>query len=150
MRKNVRLAPVVVLAICASMSVAAGTPAATIAQLERQLNDALNSVDTVTVDRLWADDFVFVSPAGRISNKRQRLAGMKPVGSDAAALVSTLDDVQVKVYGSVAVAIVKTTWRGTIESKNFIDPYVATHVWVLSGSSWRLTFAQVAQVERKS
>ncbi|MDP9009781.1 MAG: nuclear transport factor 2 family protein [Pseudomonadota bacterium] len=134
-----------------SPAAGAGLPNAEreIRHLEELLNDALSTVDTKTIDRLWAEDFVFVAPSGRIANKAQRMAGLKPADSSAPPLISTLDDVQVRRYGTTAVAIVKTTWRGSMDAKSFVAPYVATHVWVRSGASWRLASAHVSQVEVK-
>ncbi len=116
-------------------------------RLELQLNEALSKVDVRTIDKIWANDFVFVTPAGRVANKAQRMAGLKPADPSAPALVSTLDDLQIHVYPNSAIAIVKTTWRGSIAGKAITDPYVATHVWVRSGASWRLAAAHVSQVE---
>ena len=132
---------------CADAS--AITVEAKIQQLERDLNDALSRADPVAVDKLWAEDFQFVSPSGQISNKKARLAGLKPSSQNSSTLVSTIDEVQVRVYGTVAVAIVKTTWRGTISGQTIADPYVATHVWVRSGAHWRLSSGHVAQVDSK-
>jgi ketosteroid isomerase-like protein len=133
-------------------SAAAAPPMSTaerqIRQSEQELNDALSAVDVKTIDKLWAEDFVFVNPSGRISNKAKRMAGLKPSDPKAPSLVSTIDDVQVRVFGTLAVAIVKTTWRGTIDSKQTIDPYVATHVWHRSQGRWQLSSAHVSQVEQ--
>jgi ketosteroid isomerase-like protein len=121
-----------------------------IRDLEEVLNNALNTIDAKTIDGIWSDDFVFVAPSGRIANKVQRMAGLKPAAAAQSPLVSTLDNVQIRVYGTCAVAIVKSTWRGTVDAKPFADSYVATHVWVRTGEIWRLVSAHVSQVESKS
>lgn len=118
-----------------------------IRQLEQQLNDALSAIDVKTIDKIWADDFLFVNPSGRVTNKAQRMAGLKPSSPSVAPLTSTIDDIQVRVFGTSAVAIVKTTWRGTIDTKSIVDSYVATHVWRRFGAQWRLTSAHVSHVE---
>lgn len=120
-----------------------------IRQLEQQLNDALSTIDVKTIDKIWADDFLFVNPSGRVTNKSQRMAGLNASSSPSMAppLTSTIDDVQVRVFGTSAVAIVKTTWRGTVDAKPIVDPYVATHVWCRSRARWRLTSAHVSHVE---
>jgi ketosteroid isomerase-like protein len=131
----------------ATISSASDSAMLQIRRLEIELNDALMRGDAAAVDKLWADDFQFVFPSGTISNKTQRLAGLKPPGPNVPTLVSTVDDVQVRIYGSVAVAIVKTTWRGNIDGKAMADPYVATHVWSRAGRRWQLVSAQVAQID---
>jgi ketosteroid isomerase-like protein len=118
-----------------------------IRQLEQQLNDALSAIDVKTIDKIWADDFLFVNPSGRVANKAQRMAGLKPLDPATPSLTSTIDELQVRVFGTSAVAVVKTTWRGTIDAKAVVDSYVATHVWNRSGARWRLTSAHVSHVE---
>lgn len=135
-----------ILASFAAATPTVDTPDRQIRQLEQQLNDALSSVDVKTIDKIWAEDFVFVNPSGRITNKVQRMEGLKPADASTPLLTSTVDDVQLRVYGTTAVAIVKTTWRGTVDAKLIADPYVATHVWKLSGAQWQLTSAHVSQV----
>jgi ketosteroid isomerase-like protein len=136
--------------LCVAASAAAAPSISTaelqIRQSEQQLNDALSTLDAKTIDKIWADDFVFVNPSGRISNKAKRMAGLKPSDSTP-SLVSTLDDVQVRVFGALAVAIVKTTWRGIVDSKPTAESYVATHVWNRSAGRWQLSYAHVSQVE---
>jgi ketosteroid isomerase-like protein len=138
------------IAVLAITSLAAAappvvTPDREIRQLEQQLNEALSTVDLNTIDKIWADDFVFVNPSGRITNKAQRMSGLKPI--DASTLTSTIDDVQIRVFGDMAVAIVKTTWRGTVGERTVLDRYVATHVWKRSGTAkWQLTSAHVSEV----
>jgi ketosteroid isomerase-like protein len=120
-----------------------------IRQREQELNDALSAVDVKAIDKIWADDFLFVNPSGRISNKEKRMAGLKPPDPAMPSLVSTIDEVRVRVFGPSAVAIVKTTWRGTIDAKPIVDSYVATHVWNRSEGRWRLTSAHVSHVEEE-
>jgi ketosteroid isomerase-like protein len=115
---------------------------------EQRLNDALSRVDAGVVAQIWSDDFVFVFPNGRISNKSERLAGLKPAAA-APTMTSTIDDISVRSFGNVAVAIVKTAWRGEADGKPFTEYYVATHVWVQQGKFWRLASAQVAQAVAK-
>jgi ketosteroid isomerase-like protein len=120
-----------------------------IRNLEEHLNNALNTIDAKAIDGIWSDDFVFVSPSGRITNKAQRMAGLKSAAAPKPPLVSVLNDVQIRVYGASAVAIVKSTWSGTVDAKPFADSYVATHVWIRAGEGWRLVSAHVSQVESK-
>jgi ketosteroid isomerase-like protein len=121
-----------------------------IRDLEEHLNNAFNTIDAKAIDGIWSDDFVFVAPSGRIANKVERMAGLKPAAAPKPPLVSALNDVQIRVYGASAVAIVKSTWSGTVDAKSFADSFVATHVWIRAGESWRLVSAHVSQVQSKS
>jgi hypothetical protein len=75
------------------------------------------------------------------------MSGLKPPDPSGPTLVSTIVAIQIRVYGASAVAIVQTTWRGSIEGKQIADSYVATYVWSHFGPRWRWVSAQVAQVE---
>jgi len=143
---KVGISLVVIFASFAAATPTVAAPDRQIRQLEQQLNDALSSMDVKTIDKIWAEDFVFVNPSGRITNKVQRMAGLKPPDTSTPLLTSTVDGVQLRVYGTTAVAIVKTTWRGTVDAKHIADRYVATHVWKLSGAQWQLISAHVSQV----
>jgi ketosteroid isomerase-like protein len=123
------------------------TAARQIRQQELQLNDALSALDVETIDKIWADDFLFVNPSGRVTNKAQRMAGLKPAHPSIQPIVSAIDDIQLRVFGTSAVAIVKTTWRGSVDAKPIADSYVATHERIRSGARWQLTSADVSQVE---
>jgi ketosteroid isomerase-like protein len=143
-------APVfLLLVLCSSAQAAVPNAEREIRDLEELLNDAFNTIDAKTIDGIWSDDFVFVAPSGRIANKAQRMAGLKPAAGPKPPLVSTLNDVQIRVYGATAVVIVKSTWSGIVDAKPFADSYVATHVWARVGEGWRLVSAHVSQVESK-
>src|SRR5450755_3512381 len=89
-----------IVALSLLLSVAASAaPAHSMSTAERQirhseqeLNDALSAVDVKTIDKIWAEDFVFVNPSGRISNKAKRMAGLKPSDPTTPPLVSTIED----------------------------------------------------------
>ena len=151
--KNLALATMLLCGLPAALAAAPASQSRAereVRAAEQQLNDALSRVDVPTVDRLWADDFQFVHPDGHVSSKAKRLAGLKPADPAAPALVSTLDDMEVRVYGQTAVVLVRTSWRGTADGKPFVSPYIATHVWVRWLKGWRLVSAQVAEVAAKN
>jgi ketosteroid isomerase-like protein len=54
-----------------------------------------------------------------------------------------VDDVRIRVFGDVAVALVRTTWRTTVDGSERVLKFVATHVWVRGADGWRLNTAQV-------
>lgn len=119
--------------------------AADIVSLERDLGAALSRVDLPLIDKMWAPDLLYISPGGAVLDKTQRMAAMA-ASKAGPSVVSSVDDVQVRVYGNTAVAIVKTSWRGTRDGKAFTDSFIATHVWVKSAPGWRLAGAQVTPI----
>lgn len=149
MKHAVALSLFVSMASSAFASQPMSTDELQIRQREQELNDALSALDVKAIDKIWADDFLFVNPSGRISNKEKRMAGLKPPDPAMPSLTSTIDEVRVRVFGPSAVAIVKTTWRGTVDGKPIVDSYVATHVWNRSRGRWWLTSAHVSHVEEE-
>ncbi len=141
-----------VSAAAGSAAALAGTKAPDTAQeivtLERELGAALSRVDLPLIDKMWAPDLQYISPGGAVLDKTQRMAAMA-ASKAAPSVVSSVDDVKVRVYGNTAVAIVKTTWRGSRDGKDFADSFIATHVWVKSAPGWRLAGAQVTPIAAK-
>lgn len=118
-----------------------------IQQAEARLAEALTRQDVAAIDRLWSDDFVFVAPSGKVFNKQQRLAGMKPLDPGAVpALINRNDRVVVHVYRDCAVATVLSSWRAPNAATG--DQYQATHVWMKEHGRWRMVAAQVAQLKQ--
>lgn len=143
-------------AAAGSMRAAAGAPTinasapssteATVAEilrLEREIGAAIGRGDAATADRIWSDDYQYVGPDGKAYAKAERLALTKPPAPDASPLVGTVDDVRVRLFGDVAVALVWTTWRTSVEGRERVLKFVATHVWVREAAGWRLNTAQV-------
>jgi hypothetical protein len=82
-----------------------------------RLSDALVRLASKTIDELWNNDLVFISPTGQVSTKAQRLAGMKaPVQpSHAVVTASHNDGVQVRHFrfGKPKAAAIATSAQGT-------------------------------------
>jgi ketosteroid isomerase-like protein len=119
-------------------------------EMERQLSDALIRQDAVMLDSLWSDDLVFTFPDGKVSNKVQRLSGLKPPAQPTQATPESnvSDEVKVNVYKDTAVATVLSTWKSRINDQEFSQQYQATHVWVKQKGRWRLVAAHVSQVKK--
>jgi ketosteroid isomerase-like protein len=118
--------------------------------LEQELSDALVRLDASTLDKLWSDDLVFVSPDGRISNKQERLSGLKASTLSSAGVVTaaTNDDVKVRLYGQppdqVAIVTLVSTWKGKENDREYSNRYTTTHIWTSQGRQWRLVSAHVS------
>ncbi len=145
-----RRSPIPTVALIAaallSPSAAAADPATFVA-LENRLSDALAAYDSRTVDGLWDDAFVFVTPGGRIAHKAQRMKGLSRPAADVSGPVLTSHNDAVDVQyedAHLAVVTVRSSWKLGEAIQG--DPYMATHVWIRRGDRWRLLSAQVAQI----
>ena len=118
-------------------------------ELERQLSEALVRQDVAVLDRLWSDDLVFTFPDGKLSNKRERLAGQKPgAQSSQSESETTNDEVKVYVYGKTAVVTVLATWKGKANNQAYSSQFQATHVWAKQEGRWQLVAADVSPVKK--
>ena len=79
-----------------------------ILRVEQQLTEALARSDSRTVDVLWADELIWVGPNGRTSSKAEQLAAMR-AATAGSALTATNKHVDVRIYGTIAVATVIST-----------------------------------------
>lgn len=115
-------------------------------ELERRLSDALANQDASVLDRLWSENLIFTFPNGQVSNKTQRLAAQKP-SDDPNRLTNRNEEVKVYPYGNSAVVTVRSRWTDKAGTKQFGDPYQATHVWAKQNGRWQLVAAHVSQVK---
>ena len=138
-----------ILSLLAAGVVAADTTA-DVVQLEQKLTDALQRSDVDAVAALWADDLVWIGLSGKRSSKAEQLAGMKAQAAapgSAPAVVGVVNkDVNVRVYGETAVAIVLSTWTVRTPDGERASDYLATHVWNERGGQWRLVSAHISRV----
>ena len=116
-----------------------------IADLERlnhKWNQAWLDKDAATVDRMMADDYVYIAPNGQVWDRPTIL---KIIQSPSYHLdkngAST--EVMVKPVGSDAGAVVRR-WQGegTFEGKGFKDDHRCTSLWVRRGSEWQVVLEQ--------
>jgi ketosteroid isomerase-like protein len=119
-----------------------------ILRLEREIGAAIGRGDAATAGRIWSDDYQYVGSDGKAYTKAERLALTKPPAPDAPPTVGSVDDVRVRVFGDTAVALVWTTWRTSVDGRERVLKFVATHVWVRETGSWRLNTAQVGPASK--
>lgn len=118
--------------------------AASILELEKEIGAAISRGDAAVADRIWSDAYQYLGSDGKLYDKAQRLALTKPAAPGANAPVGSVDDVRIRVIDdSVAVALVWTTWRSTVDGQERVLRFVASHVWVREAAGWRLNTAQV-------
>jgi ketosteroid isomerase-like protein len=107
----------------------------------RELNAAETvKKDRAVMERLLADDYYYVHSNGNVANKAQDIAAdMSP---DNNWTSSKTDDLQVRVYGHVAVVTGVETLAGT--SKGFVPgPRRFTEVWVRQADkTWKCAGGQ--------
>src|SRR4051812_27983995 len=104
--------------------------------LGRRWAAAEQAGDTATLDTMAVEDFTLVGPYGFVLTKRQWLDRYR----DGDLVTSHLEwhDVEVRDYGTVAVAIGVHTQRAAHQGRPNDGRFRATHIAVQEAGEWKL------------
>jgi|SRR5260370_5209617 len=108
--------------------------------VDRQLDRAWNDKDVGALDRLWADDYLFIGWAGEIMNKRERLAAIRSGAFQVQSVES--NEVKVRVFKDVAFL----TDRERIRTNQGEIVARSTRAFILRNGRWQLITAQKTRV----
>ncbi len=100
--------------------------------VERQWFAALQRHDTATLDRILADDYVFIGPNGQTSTK----AAIQDLNRPEYRRLD-LDEVRVRVYGESAVLTARIAIHGPTVPSDVAGTYRHTRVYVRQRGQWR-------------
>ena len=104
-------------------------------KFERRLIEAVLQHDVETLNRLYADDFIFTGSFGEVFNKEQAIANYRS-GDITYESIET-GDVQVRVYGNTAVSVGRATIKAHYQGQDLSGPYRYTVVYVKRGEGWQ-------------
>ena len=147
----VAILTVALLSFGRQQSIAQGADAAAeqeVRQTIKKYRRALLQKDAATLERIWADDYAFTNGAGEIHSKADRLANLKS-GATSLDSISEEEDMNVRVYGKVAVATSRVTIKGQYSGKQTSGQYRSIHVWVKGATGWQLVANQITPVAAK-
>jgi ketosteroid isomerase-like protein len=115
-----------------------------ILKVEEERAQALEKGDLAVLDRILADDYVYVNVFGELSNKAGRLGTTRSGVSKHESL--TEDDFQLHVYGDTVVMTGRASglvkYRGKINNK----ARRFTNVYMKQGGQWRLVAHQATTI----
>lgn len=110
-------------------------------QLEQRLIRAWVEKDRETVDEILADDWSVIDPSGRVLTKAQVMA--EGFESETRNIESgTIDEVQVRLFGNIAVVTGRTAAAGTYQGHPFSVQLRFTDVCEKQGARWRVIASQ--------
>ena len=113
-----------------------------IAALDTEYQAAVEKNDTVTMERILADDFVLVLGSGRTYTKADLLEEAR---SGRVIYERQSDSEQtVRVWGDTAVVTAKLWSKGTNQGKPFEHQLWFSDTYVRTGKSWRYVFGQAS------
>jgi ketosteroid isomerase-like protein len=109
---------------------------------------ALLQRDIPALEKIWADDYVFVNASGEVLTKAQRLANVKS-GATTLESIKEEENMTVRVYQNSAVATSRVTIKGHYSGQPTSGQYRSTHVWVKGPAGWQLVSNQLTALPRK-
>lgn len=107
-----------------------------IRELGRRWAEAETQGDVAALDALAVDDFRLVGPLGFVLDKRQWLDRYRTGALSTRTLA--WEDVEIRDYGSTAVAIGCQTQQAEFEGRPADGRFRATHVLLQRGIRWQL------------
>jgi ketosteroid isomerase-like protein len=154
-----RIVPVAVLLTLAATCLAFGQEAAVmntkgshsnstveqeIQQFHREYGHAQLTNDIAMLERIWADDHIFINTFGVVQTKAERLADAK---SGTRKIDSFhLDDVQVRVYGNTAVVTSHATIKMQLRGQELSFQARGIDVYVKKNGRWQVVAAQATRI----
>ena len=107
--------------------------------------DAVLAGDTVTLKRIWADEYTFINARGTLVTRAQRIENFRSRATEVAQALNRRDIV-VQVYGDNATVRQLFTLRGRYSGKMLDSEVRCSFVWVWRGGRWQMVFNQLTPV----
>jgi ketosteroid isomerase-like protein len=104
-------------------------------RLERELIAAFLKGDTIALDRILADDFIFTDPHSAPLTKREWLEDL--TSGHLAFESINIDDMQVSIHGDTALANGRVTMKAKSKQGGYNGQYHYTDVFVRQEGRWR-------------
>lgn len=109
----------------------------------RRYFEAVRRSDVTVLESLLAQDYVEVSPLGQVDTRAQvirfyQVAAKAQTGQASEVTDVVIDELAVRVFGDVAVAIVGESFTLTVAGSPVARPMRSTLVWHRTGGVWKL------------
>src|SRR5260370_32105925 len=117
-------------------------------QMIQKYRSALLQRDIPALEKIWADDYVFVNASGDVLTKAQRLENIKS-GATTLDSINEEENITVRVYQNSAVATSRVTIKGQYSGQPTSGQYRSTHVWAKGPAGWHLVSNQLTALPRK-
>jgi ketosteroid isomerase-like protein len=117
-------------------------------QMIEKYRTAILQRDIAALEKIWAEDYVFVNASGEVLTKAQRLANVKS-GATKLDSINEKENITVRVYQNSAVATSRLAIKGKYGGQSTSGQYRSTHVWVKGPEGWQLVANQLTALPRK-
>ena len=115
-----------------------------LAQLVRDLNEAVVRADVAVLERVLHEDYVHNRPSGVVENRAEYLENRKARRVDFESLVP--DDIDVRVYGDTAIVTGRSTAKGTDQYGTMVEQRRWTRVLVRRDGRWQFVHFQATPI----
>src|SRR4051812_35842844 len=141
-----RLITALFIAVVIAPLALAAPPAEDVHAAIRNYRQALIKKDTVALEKIWSDDYVFVNGHGQLRTKADRLADIR----SGASLIDSITHEEapiVKTHGKTTLVLSRVTIVGKYSGREVSHDFRSLHVWINEDGRWRLVFNQLTPME---
>jgi len=118
-----------------------------VAKTNEEFDRAIVSRDAAEYERILADDFIFTSFDGTLTDKAKELAKVK--SGDLKFELGKSDDVRIKIYGKTAIVTGRFTAKGTSKGREFTFSERYTAVFVKRNGRWQMVAEHSSEIAQK-
>lgn len=134
------------LILLATAALCAAQDKASIIALDKQWSDAIVKSDTATLEKLLADDLIYVHATGIVDTKQSYIAKIKERRQIYKSFEQHKPTVNVYKDSAVSFSYVRVT--GTNQAGAFDDKIMLIHFWVKQPAGWRLAGHQTTKIDK--
>jgi ketosteroid isomerase-like protein len=117
-------------------------------RLENEWNNATFKKDAKALDLLYAKEYTFTDPDGKVYNRQQDISEVTS-GNYKSEALSILSDIKVNSYGNVAVVKGLNTTKATLNGKDISGTYRFVDVFVMRDNRWQCVSTQSSRLPKK-
>ncbi len=119
--------------------------------LVRQANEAQGNFDPATLEKIYASDYVEISPVGEVDRREKAIGFYKPQtnkGDSETKTVAGADEISVRSYENFAVIIARITFSqaGNESTNRPLASFRATYVCRKEKGVWKISSVQATGI----
>jgi ketosteroid isomerase-like protein len=117
-------------------------------RIENEWNSATFKKDAKALDLLYAKEYTYTDPTGKVYDKQQDISEVTS-GNYKAETPSLLSDIKVNSYGNVTVVKGLNTTKATLNGKDISGTYRFFDVFVMRDGRWQCVSTQSSRLPKK-
>lgn len=125
---------------------APSTAEAEVREAIRKYDEALRRADVSTLERFWAEEYIFINARGERVTRADRLANVRSRQTAFDSLGHAPQEEEIQVHGDVAVYTTLLSIRGRYSGQEHQGASRALVVWVRRDGRWQQVASQQTMV----